>query len=339
MWCIFAMLFISSKSDDSSIRFIELVRSIDISHGFVDIAKKETDINNLIGSFVSDKDGFRYRFLEIVKKDIEVLKKNKINGNNLLFENIELFSSPGGVSRTNPISKDRLEKLRSAHKVIISTFGAASYFDFVATCKILVLKIVSFPGQDFSDEIDADIYRFEKLTFKNSPMLTQLYIAKCGNYRNLKNYSAMYDAAKKAKKMCAEICKDMLDPIHLGASSYEIQALCGLKNHSAVIDLFKKIPQSLLDVSERKYLSGISNIYSSVSVSYMHFDKIDLSIACQEMALSKMYEFCLNRDAPEVFEQAEKLRDILVKKGELGSMRIIEERYKLKPLPKQIGEK
>ncbi len=328
---IIAPIFVLGFSVSDDMRFLNLVRGVEDERGIFSILKKDMEIKALLKDEKARPEGFRFHYLMMLNNDVEKMSGLNLSAESGIVKSAAVFLANNKYSKNNPVSNERLKQMSECHKELIVVFGPASSVDLRITTEILANKVASFPERDFVDDISAEIDRFENSSWKGSPMLAHLYVVKCRNMVNLRSYGLAYDTILKVKKMHEEICPNKSDPIHLGPVSYEVQSLCSLGKYSDVLTIFRNIPDKLLDNDERKYLSGISRIYSSIATSYYETGKIELAATYQELALGKAYQCFLDRDYPAVIEQAVKLRNILEKKGDLSAMRAIEERFNLKP--------
>ena len=94
----------------------------------------------------------------------------------------------------------------------------------------------------------------------------------------------------------------------------------------------------VLESLDRDSLGPQFRIYSSMATVYARQNKLTHAIAMQEMAVAALGEM-FRKDKTQAKEQAQILRDLLAKNREFTSMRNLEERFKLQPLPLQNGEK
>lgn len=82
----------------------------------------------------------------------------------------------------------------------------------------------------------------------------------------------------------------------------------------------------------------LSLYYSTASLLSERNNKLLNAVAFQELALANLVQF-RGKESPEVKTEAIRLRDLMANRNEWTQLRNLEERYGLKPLPIQPGEK
>lgn len=337
MCFLIGLIVLSSLGQDDE-QFLGLIKDL----GTATNLNKLLDYEGAILTVLKKNDGqdnFMVHFLNLVKKDIDILKKISQPEREVSLGMLKRFALDKKYNRKNPIGQLELKEIVSCRSSCVKLFGECSYVDLVATIEILLLKTASFPEQNFASEIASEINRFESSTWKGSPILSSLYLVQCSNSRNTKNYDAMYSSSVKAKEMRDMISGNKLDGMHLGPISYQFQALLGMKRYDSVVRLYKTVPSELLETTDRRYLASVAQIISAIASSYLETGNLDSACIYQELALSKVYQGFLERDHPAVTDQATKLQEFLAKKRDFITMRAIEERFNLAPMPKVAGEK
>ena len=105
------------------------------------------------------------------------------------------------------------------------------------------------------------------------------------------------------------------------------------------LDLFKSAPKNWLSSDELPLQGPRCRVYEAVANSYWKTGKKQTALAYQEMAATIALTYFSDTENFIVKEQANILRDMYIKIGDWRSLRNMEERFKLKPIPKNQEEK
>lgn len=237
------------------------------------------------------------------------------------------------------VENSKINQITTEVKELISFFGDLSYVDLNMTVFLITLKQMNDKTKTFTKELDEEVQRFQNSIWKNSFFLDQLILSQVENHMRQGEYQLSYTLSLKSLKMREQLCENQEDPFMLSPMAYKFKSLVGLKEYGRIIQDFKNIPLSLIELNDRGYQFIISEICSSVAKAYFETNKVDLCVVYQELAVSKIYSIAFDRKHPFVKKEAIILQTYLAKKGDWAAVRTLEERYELKPLPKDAKEK
>lgn len=243
----------------------------------------------------------------------------------------------------NPDYKKRssiAKEILNEYKEIITLFGDFSYFDLTISGYILTIMLDDLRWKEsphderhkfLTFKINHEIERFSNSKWSGSPLLSKFYLIRCFDLKAKKDFTGLLKSSNTALDLLNTIAVNNGDEILIEACGYRILSLNMTGYHGETVVFFEKLSKNILE-NEQK-LNSISCIYSSVADSYFQLGKLDLGESYQELALSKIHNFYLDLEHPEVIAEAKKLYKMLEKRGKKGEMAKIEERYNLKKHP------
>ncbi len=221
-------------------------------------------------------------------------------------------------------------------KRLESFFGQDSFYII-----LLKIKIMSFKSTASIDGISYKEFEIVKTScIKNfgleSVLTSELYVVLCMTNNRIKKWSEL----KKNSEISLDVKTKLGIDGHriIKTVSYLIKSDVMLGNYSGAIKNKDRLESYLLEETDDFYLRPQLRIFSSLATAYAKLDKLTNAISMQEMAVAAACEL-FNSDSPQAKEQAQVLRDLLAKNREFTSLRNLEDRFKLQPLPLQKGEK
>lgn len=277
------------------------------------LTKVLNDLNKFENLSAADKKDIKLRMNLIQKAEAEAISKKRE-------ERIELYKS-----------------FEETFVLIKTKFGEGSYLDLCLS-QSKFIPIVSFKNINVENAIIGEIKRMENNGWKNSPYNDFFYMALILNSINSNKKSDALKFAKKFEELRKEILRtdDEKNIVHV---SYTMRALSINNEHVKCIDDFKKIDKKWLDIEITKYPGALSRVLSSYSRSLYYTNKKRDAMSYQELSLAITAHLTEGRKNELVEEDALFLRTILADLGEWKSLRNLEDRYYLKPLPKNPAEK
>ncbi len=221
-------------------------------------------------------------------------------------------------------------------ELLESTLGKESFYVIYYKMRMLAYKCATAKDLFSYEEVYNAKEKIVEKFGKNSIFSAELYIACCVHNDRSKNWSELKTNSKKSLEIKIENGIDgygLRSPV-----SYLIKSSVMLGQYKESVkyrDILKPFVLESLDIDT---IMPQLRIFSSLATAYAKLDKLTNAIAMQEMAVAAA---CVqfNSDSPLAKEQAQVLRDLLAKNKEFTSMRNLEDRFKLQPLPLQKGEK
>lgn len=280
------------------------------------------------------KDEFFKVFLKKVVTDLETFE-NLIESDKLEV-NLTMTNFKNGQIGLRLKSKN--ERIDIYNRFIINTlfiqktFGKGSYLDLKMS-QLKMLAIMYLNQYDQGEIIVSEIKRLEEFGWKNSPYLDIFYLLLIENSIHLNKANEALVFARKLEKL-RTLSLNPGDERNMVHMSYLMNALSKLGKHEECISLFKKLKEEWLETESEKILSAVARAYSSYAYSLFCTGKKREAMSYQELSLAIMFNLCGDSKDEFVVEEANKLRTILADLGEWKSLRNLEERYFLKPLPK-----
>lgn len=328
--------FVLASMNSSS--YEEAIKELGQFPGIYEYKDKANEIGLFGHSMENNENKYHKNLLFQIESDIEKFKKMSYN-DKLKFQSIIDYLKKIKSIELGKGKQSDLYFAEDSSEFVKRFFGKESYTDLIVTIEIAVFKVAHFEELDWERMIESELERFQNSSWKSSPEISSFYIVKCANLRQMKKFKDLYKASQELNLLRLKITKNPESTVFIGPAAYEFEALRGLKRHNEVLERFKKIPDKLLETESRHYLEGISMIYSCVATSYFENKKFDLACIYQEMALAKAYSCYENRNNPSFLREAVKLQSYFTKTGNFKQLHDLEERYNLKPLPKNPAEK
>jgi len=262
-----------------------------------------------------------------IKKNINILDREFNIINNLL--DIKIGDNSAAFKE---------EEIDASYNKIISILGRETFSDILLTSKILEFKTLRIQKKDFEAEITREINRFEKSNWKDSPFLYKLYYDRCLNSKFKNKYSLLIKDSKILKSKYDLIFGES-DDTYFVYVSFLISGLSGEGRHLECLELFKSAPKNMLDSDNISMQGPRCRIYEAVANSYWKTGKKQTALAYQEMAATIALSRFSNTENFIAKEQANILREMYAQMGDWKSLRNMEDRFKLKPLPQNSAEK
>ena len=275
------------------------------------------------------------RLVDAVICDLELISKAQPETQREIFGLInDIFT--GTMKEAKNLENDFYKQIEKKIEILGSILGKDSFY--VTYYKIRLLAYRSATAKDvFSyKEINQDKEKITKKFGKNSIITGEAYVACCVHNDRNKNWNELKANAENSLEIKISIGIDgygLTSPV-----SYLIKSSVILGQYKEAIkyrDILKPFVLESLDIDS---IMPQLRIYSSLATAYAKLDKITDAIAMQEMAVAAACEL-FQSNSPQAKEQALILRDLLAKNKEFTSMRNLEDRFKLQPLPLQNGEK
>lgn len=304
---------------------------------FFDLLLKKDVIKNCI--LKTKKNSFFNFFLNKTLNDLETFEKMNDNEKKILFQKLNEMAQ----SDHEMLSKNREERLnfyKNSEETCIlirKIFGEGSYLDIYFSQQKFA-TLISLKNVDLHDKIISEINRLQKSGWKESPYNDIFYISLILNSINFNKGKEAVKYAEKFKEMRCMILKPD-DEKNLAHIAYLMCAFSINENHKNCIDIFKSINKKWLDHENSKMPGSIGRVYASYARSLYYTDKKREAMSYQELALAITAHLTEGRKNELVEEEALFLRTILADLGEWKSLRNLEDRYYLKPLPKNPAEK
>ena len=273
---------------------------------------------------------FRMVIDEMDNRDLKTKKNSKV-----LDEEFEFINKI--LEDNNKVFFNESKIIESYNK-IISIIGRETFSDIILTSIILEEKILRMPNNDFDEEITREINRFENSKWKDSPFLYILYYKRCLNSKFKKKYRLLICDSKILKSKY-ELIFGENDLAYFSQLSFLITGLSGESRHIECLDLFKTAPKNWLNSEDVPLQGPRCRIYEAVANSYWKTGKKQTALAYQEMAATIALSRFSDTEYFIVKEQANILRDMYFQMGDWKSLRNLEVRFKLKPLPQNPAEK
>ncbi len=139
----------------------------------------------------------------------------------------------------------------------------------------------------------------------------------------------------KHSRVCFEI--QMKQPVsdiaRISSSSFYLLSLSKNKKYDEALKLFEKIPRAFTEGYKRGIERQQFRIFSGMADVWRSKNKLVTAIAFQELAVVALTDVYDKTNA-KVQDEAYKLRNLLVENKEWSTIRNLEIRYNLKPLPK-----
>lgn len=275
------------------------------------------------------------KLVDAVISDLELISKAHQETKNQILKLInDLFIETR--KEANNLEGDFFEPIEKKIEMLESLLGKNSFYVIYYKMSLLVYK--SATGKDLISykEIDQAKEQIIEKFGKNSPITAEAYIACCIHNDRSKNWRALKKNAKNALEIKTN---NGIDGYGLTSSvSYLVKSSIMLGQYKEAIKYREIINASVLESINIGTIKSQLRIYSSLATAYSNLGKIIDAIAMQEMAVAAACEI-FNSGSPQAKEQALVLRDLLAKNREFISMRNLENRFKLQPLPLQNGEK
>lgn len=283
----------------------------------------------------SNKNDFTKDVLKLILKDIEKLEEANLNTREEIFK-ITRKMSTLEPSITNFELLPKSDLMSNYIKKMGVFFGSKSYYVYISKFYYIQCKIIrrEFDGtekllQNYSDDYT---YIFGDKNIETTRPLA-LYIL---YYAAKKDWKKYIDYSKLVYEYQIKNTDD--EETILSPSSHLLFAYAKNKQFENAIIIFNKIPLKFTDDLNRDFSKQQFRIFSGMSDVWEYKENFAKSLAYQELALIAISATKDISDS-EVIDEAKKLRDKYEKAGEWKSLRNLEERHKLKPLPKNPAEK
>ncbi len=288
----------------------------------------------------NNKNKHKSLFLKKLKIDLDFISGLSPDQKQNLTMDMSKFTNSMNAFTSDCFNPELFKQHQLASQSVKKIFKDGSFIDLLISPIPLFALTCLDRKTDHGNLIDAELNRFKKTEWAESPFLDVFYLLYCKNRCNTGDHSGLLDCANQLQRFRALYCsiddsQSSIDPI-----GYKIQALSLLKKDRACLDYFAASKKTVMNEPhwavdcERQFA-----ICASVSDSYFRLGHINESLLYQEMALGKVFSLYQDRDNQQVIETAVSFRDKLCHAKDWVAMRKIEERYKLKALPKQNGEK
>ena len=204
--------------------------------------------------------------------------------------------------------------------------------------QVLLSRIVLSSDFNFNEIALKDIGRLERNGWKWSPYLDMLNVMLAAKALKTQQYDKAIRYAEDANKSRSIILKKDDERIIIPVS-YLMAALVKTKKYNECINKFKEIDKKWLESESPKVVGSVDRVYSAYAQALFATGKKREAMSYQELSLALIAGIFDNKYHEDITEEANLLRTMLADQGEWKSLRNLEERYKLKPLPKNPAEK
>jgi len=267
--------------------------------------------------------------------DLNIISGIESEARDRIFRLIHKIFSETNMQQKNPNLNEHLQtEIRI--KKLEEIFGRDSFYVAYFNMRFLIYKIIASKNKNFYKEIEGMALDYENKFGLVSILTSETYSGICIAAEKYKYWSALNKNAEKLLEIQTRQGLDgyeIIMPVSfLVKSSVMLGNNFDVKRYNDIINIF------VLEPLDSDNLRPQLRIFSSMATVYVRQNKLTNAIAMQEMAIAAACEI-FNSDSPQAKEQALILRELLAKNKEFTSMRNLEDRFKLTPLPQQKGEK
>jgi hypothetical protein len=303
-------IFIKNKKEADF--FIDFLNKIKKSNKFSD--------DKLIEHFLSD--------LNIIS-----VSNDKIRDN--IFK---LIKNVFGETNKEAKNLDANDYLQTENKIkkLEEHLGVNSFYVSYFKMRLLVYKLVTSKNGKFEMELEMLALDFTKKYGNSSFLNSEAYSGLCIANEKAKEWATLKKNANILLKIQTELGfegYDIIMPV-----SFLVKSSVMMENYDEAKRYKDILKPFVLESLDQDSLAPQFRIFSSMATVYSRQNKLTNAIAMQEMAVAALGGLFRN-DKSQIKEQALVLRELLAKNKEFTSMRNLEERFKLPPLPPQTGEK
>jgi len=273
--------------------------------------------------------------IEFILNDLNIISRLKSGEREVIFKIINNIFVETNKEAKNLDLNEYLQ-IESKIKKIEGVFGENSFYAAIFNLRFLIYKSVTGKNMNYYKEIEKISIDYEKKFGTLSILTSEAYTGICIVSEKNNDWGFLKKNADKLLEINKKLefeGYDIIMPV-----SFLIKSNVMMGDDNEAIKNKDIIKPFVLESLDRDSLGPQFRIYSSMATVYARQNKLTNAIAMQEMAVAALGEM-FRKDKTQAKEQAQILRDLLAKNKEFTSMRNLEDRFKLQPLPLQNGEK
>lgn len=273
--------------------------------------------------------------IDFILNDLSIISRLRPGDREIIFKLINNIFAETNKEAKN-LDLNEFLQIESKIKKLYDAFGEKSFYVALFNLRFLIYKSVTGKNINYYKEIEMITLDYEKKFGTLSILTSEAYTGICIVSEKNNDWRVLKKNADKLLEINKKLELEGYDIIM--AVSFLIKSNVMMGNDNEAIKNKDIIKPFVLESLDRDSLGPQFRIYSSMATVYARQNKLTHAIAMQEMAVAALGEM-FRKDKTQAKEQAQILRDLLAKNREFTSMRNLEERFKLQPLPLQNGEK
>lgn len=300
----------------------------------VKVKKTTAKIAKLLNSdhFHEPNQRHKRNFLEFVKTDLEKITS---------FPNRDYFQLRNDMRFLRQYSEtlDRSQFSQNLSKInhLKTQFDKHSYFNFNLN-KCYIGSYININRGTNNFKVIHDLLNdYESSKWKGHPELAVFYGLLCQDFYYQKDFDKVCHYLKKYESIRElDYPHDPREVVNI--LKLKVKALVHQKRFAEALDYYRSLDKELLTNSDRPLSIIYFHIYMNIAELFYCVDDRVTAQQYQKKSIERL-DVSFSSDKEIYVELAILLRDMLASRGELASMRAVEEHFELKPLPRQAPEK